>query len=320
MVLPVDDWSRDTEPPPIVVEAKASLTSAELGHAIGVDFAERGVQLAELGVRITYTRDANGEWLARVQDRAGACDTSVSLGRFDELTPARRRLILTSLDPLLQICSTPLPPRTRAQARWVPPVAGLLGVASGAGLVGLAFGHSPNVRLFGDDAASVWMSSGLSTVFAASTATFFVPRAYQPLTLQLGYFSGVGMLSAGLASAEPKLPSYGFYSLAAGNGATALLLGLDAVVSKPRYDGARDHSIPSFIRYAPAVVGSFVSAIPAFQSGATEDDRGLILLTSGGTLVPAIVSWIIADTSVGEAVRVGGGPRGSIGLSVGGNL
>ena len=177
MVLPVDDWSRGAEPPPVVMEAKASLTSAEVERAIGVDLAGRGVQLAELGVRITYTRDANGEWLARVQDHAGACDTSVSLGRFDELTPARRRLILTNLDPLLQICSTPLPPRTRAQARWVPPVAGLLGVASGAGLVGLAFGHSPNVRLFGDDAASVWMSSGLSTVFAASTATFFVPQA-----------------------------------------------------------------------------------------------------------------------------------------------
>lgn len=320
MVLPVDDWSRDAAPPPVVIEAKASLTSVEVDRAIGVELAERGVQLAELGVRITYTRDANGEWLARVQDRSVACDTSVSLGRFDELTPARRRLILTNLEPLLQICSTPLPPRTHARARWVPPVAGLLGVASGAGLVGLAFGHSPNVRLFGDDAASVWMSSGLGTVFAASTATFFVPRAYQPLTLELGYFSGVGMLSAGLASAEPKLPSFGFYSLAAGNGATALLLGLDAVVSMPRHGVAREHSIPSFIRYSPAVVGSFVSVIPAFQSDVTVDDRELILLSSGAALVPAIVSWIIADTSGGETVRVGGGPRGSIGLSVGGNL
>lgn len=320
MVLPADHWSRDAEPPPVAVEAKAPLTSAELARAIGLDLASRSVQLAELGVRVSYTRDVNGEWLARVQDRSGACDTSVSLGRFEEITPARRRLILTNLEPLLQTCSVSLPPHTRTGARWVPPVAGLLGVASGAGLVGLAFGHSPNVRLFGPDAASLWISSGLTTVFAASTTAFFVPRADQPLTLELGYFSGVGMLSAGLASAEPKLPSYGFYSLAAGNGATALLLGLDAVFAAPRQDAMRAHSIPSWLRYSPAVLGSCVGALPAFQSNTSADDRGLMLLVSGVTLVPAIVSWVIADASLGETVRIGGGPRGSVGLSVGGLL
>lgn len=320
MVLPVDDWSRAAEPPPAVVEARAPITSAEVERGIGVELAQKGVQLAELGVRISYARDANGEWLARVQHRSGSCDMSLSLGRFDELSPARRRVVISALEPAIQTCANPISIRPREATRWVGPVAGVLGVASATGLVGLAFGHEPNVRLFGEDAASLWFSTGLTTVLAGSTATFFVPRPYQPLTLQLGYFTGAGMLSAGLASAEPNVPTYGFYTLAAGHGITAVMLGLDAVGARMGEDPTRAHSIPAWLRYSPAALGSLLSAIPAFDSRVGDDKRQVIVLFGAGTFATALLGWALADTRVGRTVQFGGGPGGSVGMSVGGRL
>lgn len=136
---------------------------------------------------------------------------------------------------------------------------------------------------------------------------------------------------------EAGVPAYGDYAAASGYALTTALIGVnfalsspDAMLRAPLW--ATEQDVPTtalspWLVYSPAVLGAMVSMSRAFDPDMADGDREMAVALGLGALAPAtagLVMGVIGSKRRAERARpeawIASGPRGSFGLTVGGNF
>jgi hypothetical protein len=325
--------------------AKAGLSARDVAKAVGDELARQRLLLAMHDLQIAFRRDQSGTWFLRVTNTETGCAASEPVGSFDNLSRARVEALAFAVSSLIERsrCGVLLPEASAAPARaeprlapWVRPVGGVWATSSAVALTAVWLTDDPKLPASFSHAPSATLYAGLGVGFAGGMSTLFVPERVARPMLEISVASSL-MFTALAAAQIPErgVPAYGEYAVATGYAASAVLIGVDAALSSsdamlnaPAGSTAQDvprRALSPWLVYTPAALGALVSVSRAFDPDMGGDDRELTLALGVSSLVPATACLVLSvfdqersEEREAPEAWLASGPRGSLGLTLGG--
>lgn len=159
--------------PPNATERRAAPTAVEAQREVDRALEQQGVQLASLGLRLSFSVNADGEWFLELSSNQARCTVSRFVGGLPELTVPRVERLAQLTRQLIQErpkCLERDPPRTLDTRLGDPPAPGYrpgrFALTAGAGF---HWGLGGKVRI-GDRLAGVFTASVLPIVASYGTS------------------------------------------------------------------------------------------------------------------------------------------------------
>ncbi|MES1186301.1 MAG: hypothetical protein ABUL60_20990 [Myxococcales bacterium] len=327
------------------------LLPSSVSKAVADELARRRLLLAMHDLRLDFRRDQSGTWFLRIANTRTGCEASEPVGSFDSLSRPRIEALAFSASSLVERshCGvlTPEPsaepeadaPRAKARlAPWVRSVGGVWAGSSALALTAVWLTDDPKLPASFAHAPSATLFSGLGVGFAGGMSTIFVPERVARPMLEISMASSLALAALSFAQIpEPGVPAYGEYAVASGYAATAALIGVDAALSSPdamlsapagaSAQDAPRRALSPWLVYTPAALGALVSVSRAFDPDMAGSDRELALGFGLSALVPASAGLLLGvlDRQRSEEHEaperwLASGPRGSLGLTLGGSF
>jgi hypothetical protein len=316
--------------------------------SVGDELARRRLLLAMHDLRLDFRRDQSGTWFLHIANTRSGCEASEPVGSFDSLSRARIEALAFAVSSLVERshCGVltpepseePLPPAKARLDPWVRTVGGVWAGSSALAFTAVWLTNDPKLPASFAHAPSATLFSGLGLGFAGGMATIFVPETSARPMLEISMASSLALAALSFAQIpEQGVPAYGEYAAASGYAATAVLIGVDAALSAPAAmlsapSGASAQDVPQralspWLVYTPAALGAVVSVARAFDPDMGGGDRELALGYGLSALAPASAGLLLGvlDRQRSEKHEaperwLASGPRGSLGLTLGGSF
>ena len=328
--------------------APAELLPSSVSKAVADELARRRLLLAMHDLRLDFRRDQSGTWFLHIANTRTGCEASEPVGSFDSLSRPRIDALAFSASSLVERshCGVltpepsgePLPAAKARLAPWVRTVGGVWAGSSALALTAVWLTDDPKLPASFAHAPSATLFSGLGVGLAGGMSTIFVPERVARPMLEISMASSLALAALSFAQIpEPGVPAYGEYAVASGYAATAALIGVDAALSSPdamlnapasaSAQDAPQRALSPWLVYTPAALGALVSVSRAFDPDMAGSDRELALGYGLSALVPASAGLLLGvlDRQRSEEREaperwLASGPRGSLGLTLGGSF